>query len=333
MNGERKMRVSLITLILVAIPFFLPHPDVLVRGQESGEEWFFPPLQITYDGRTKEVSVEPGANNTFEVSGTITADYRGRENDTREFFVQLMVYGHLIEDHMTQMIPISKNRSSEFYSIEVNPSYGSDADLSAEIQIKAYAYFPDDPSTKLYLGRGPITLRIRPYGAVSVERTVISGRIPVGEWRTIDLNIINEGNGNDRYNITVISSSKKVEYELNEGKLTIEKGGERNIEMRVRQKSGLSRSNTIRVEVSSIFPGRNNRTVIDIQFATKWSPRVLSGWAFLPYLGAFFVLGVAVLTWVMVFRTDIDKNHSIPKNHELDQRKTIKKVTRAGKLK
>lgn len=295
------MKTSMVLLLLLlGLPF--PLPDV--SGQEDPDEWFFPRTHITYDGLFKNVSVEPGSNNTFSVSGTIKAFYQGRENDSKVFQIIMMVTGDILSEYRIPKIPISREEPNTNYTVLVSPSYGLQADLDAEIWILAYVVHPDDPNQIYYWGRGQINLKVKQYGAFSVHRTIITDRVPVGEWRTVTLRIMNEGNGIDRFNISMISCPDEVDYVLDLRRITIESRGEGYVKIRMRQKTGFSSSNTIKIEVSSMYPGRYNSSIYFLQFVTKWSISDVETGFWLPIGGAVLILLSTVSVWFVVFNPE-----------------------------
>ena len=70
------------------------------------------------------------------------------------------------------------------------------------------------------------------------------------------------------------------------------------------QKTGFSSSNTIKIEVSSMYPGRYNSSIYFLQFVTKWSmPDVETGF-WLPIGGAVLILVSTVSVWFVVFNPE-----------------------------
>ncbi len=294
---------TVLLLLLIGSPLLQPY----VSGQEDPDEWSFPPIYITYDGKFKNVSVEPGSNNTFSVSGKIHAIYQGRENDSKVFQIMMMVTGDILSEYRTPKIPISQDEPITNYTVLVTPSYGLQAELDAEIWIVAYVVHPDDPNQIDYFGRGQINLKVKQYGAFSVHRTIVTERVPVGEWRTVTLTIKNEGNGIDRFNITLISCPDEVDYVLDLRRITIERGGEGSVNIRIRQKTGFSSSNTMKIEVSSMYPGRYNSSIFLIQFVTKWSISDIETGFWLPIGGAVLILVLTVSIWFVVFKPEVSR--------------------------
>jgi hypothetical protein len=98
-----------------------------------------------------------------------------------------------------------------------------------------------------------------------------------------------------------------VECVFDSNRVTIESGGEGSVNIRVRQKTGLSSSNTLKIEVSSMYPGRYNMSIFYLQFVSKWSVYNIQPGFWMPIGAAIMILVLTVSAWFAVFKPEVPK--------------------------
>jgi hypothetical protein len=182
--------------------------------------------------------------------------------------------------------------------------YGYSSDLENDITFQAFLIWKSSPSENdilYFYGSGPVKLRIKQYGSLLVKRNILDDRIPVGEWRTVTLSILNEGNGIDTFHIEIIEKSDGVESELEKDAVIIPPGDSSEVELRIRQRYGMAESNKVMVKVWSDFPGKENETLVNIHFRTRFSfkPYRIGFWS--PVVVSTAVLFTIFIGWYLFF--------------------------------
>ena len=155
-------------------------------------------------------------------------------------------------------------------------------------------------------------IHVLPYGSPKLAPVQLNSSIPIGSWREIEVLIINEGNSNDIYSLSVDSKPDDVEAYFVESEITISEKRQEIVILKVKQVSGSSKFNEVVIRASSIYDGKRANVTEIVRFESSTSLKSI--FTNTVYVGIFLlILMVAAIVIILIIRRSSKKGkfHSI----------------------